>query len=333
MSRIVLGLGVAHTPLLTTDSSHWIRRAEADYANPRLNLSDGRWVTYPELLAEVGPRYVPDITPQELARKGAACERALDHVAATLARVAPDLVIIVGDDHRELFTESIQPAVSLYTGEVGTTLPRFGQPGQPEWMHIMGRGYLMDAVHELRCAGGYATALVERMIDEDVDVTAITRIDDPHKTGLGHAYGFVVKRLLAGLDVPIVPFLLNTYYPPNVPSAARAHAIGGALGRAIAAGDPDRRVAIVASGGLSHFIVDEALDRRVLAAITAGDAETLKALPRGALNSGSSEILNWVCAAGALSGLGVTWTDYQPLYRTPAGTGVGGGFAIWSERG
>jgi hypothetical protein len=59
------------------------------------------------------------------------------------------------------------------------------------------------------------------------------------------------------------------------------------------------------------------------------DARWLSSLPRGALNSGSSEILNWVLAAGALESLELTWSDYQPLYRTPAGTGVGAGFAIW----
>jgi OH-DDVA oxygenase len=89
------------------------------------------------------------------------------------------------------------------------------------------------------------------------------------------------------------------------------------------------RVAVVASGGLSHFVVDETLDRRVLAALARGDAQALCGLPRAALNSGSSEILNWVAAAGALAALPLQWSDYQPLYRTPAGTGVGAAFALW----
>jgi len=68
---------------------------------------------------------------------------------------------------------------------------------------------------------------------------------------------------------------------------------------------------------------------RVLAALKCRDAEVLRALPIEALRSGSSEILNWVLAAGALERLRVTWADYVPVYRTPAGTGVGLGFVVW----
>lgn len=46
---------------------------------------------------------------------------------------------------------------------------------------------------------------------------------------------------------------------------------------------------------------------------------------------GSSEILNWVFAAGAPEGLELTWSALQPLYRSPAGTGLGAGFAIWQS--
>ncbi len=56
MADIVLGLGASHTPLLTLDSGQWRHRAEADYANTRLNLSDGRWLSYAELLAEAAWR-------------------------------------------------------------------------------------------------------------------------------------------------------------------------------------------------------------------------------------------------------------------------------------
>lgn len=39
-------------------------------------------------------------------------------------------------------------------------------------------------------------------------------------------------------------------------------------------------MAIVASGGLSHFVVDEELDRRVIEGLRAQDAESLMELPR-----------------------------------------------------
>jgi 3-O-methylgallate 3,4-dioxygenase len=53
-------------------------------------------------------------------------------------------------------------------------------------------------------------------------------------------------------------------------------------------------------------------------------------LPREQLNSGSSEIRNWICAAGALEHLDLSWVDYFPGYRTSAGTGTGLCFASWA---
>ena len=60
------------------------------------------------------------------------------------------------------------------------------------------------------------------------------------------------------------------------------------------------------------------------------DAAAIQALPREKLNSGSSEIRNWICVAGAVEHLALEWSLYEPGYRTPAGTGTGLGFAFWS---
>jgi hypothetical protein len=91
----------------------------------------------------------------------------------------------------------------------------------------------------------------------------------------------------------------------------------------------DARVAVIASGGLSHFVVDEELDRRVLDALVARDPGPLRAIPRKNLRSGTSEILNWITAAGALENLRASVVDYVPGYRSPAGTGAGMAFAYW----
>jgi hypothetical protein len=53
------------------------------------------------------------------------------------------------------------------------------------------------------------------------------------------------------------------------------------------------------------------------------------ALPLDRLESGTSEIRNWIAAAGALEGLDMHVVDYVPSYRSEAGTGVGMAFAVW----
>ena len=77
-------------------------------------------------------------------------------------------------------------------------------------------------------------------------------------------------------------------------------------------------------------MVDEALDRRVADAMVRGDRDVLRSLPACALNAGSSEIRNWIAMAGAIEGMKNRWLEYQPLYRTPAGTGIGVAFGVWS---
>lgn len=329
MANIVLGIGCSHTPLLTLTSEQWIHRAAADHANSQLNLSDGRLLTYPELLAEVGPRYADVVTPEILDGLARQCDASLDRLGNALAEAAPDLVVIVGDDQRELFTGNNQPALAIYHGETIVTSDKFGHDTSPEWVRQMGKGYLMDEVHELPCDPAFALELIHGLIDAEFDIAALAGVEDPRKAGFGHAFGFIVKRLLRGRRIPVVPLLVNTYYGPNVPSSARCHDLGRALRQVIEASPRALRVAVIASGGLSHFVVDEVLDRGLLEAMKNGDQAVLRSIPREALNSGSSEILNWVVTAGAMSGTPLRSCDYFPLYRTPAGTGVGAGFVVW----
>jgi hypothetical protein len=189
----------------------------------------------------------------------------------------------------------------------------------------------MDEIHRFPGHRDFALRLIGGLLERDVDVATAAKVVDPTSAGFGHAFGFVVARLFKGRVIPLVPLLLNTYYPPNVLTPARCVDVGRKVRATIEAMEADYRVAIIASGGLSHFITDEALDRGVLEGLTSGETDRLKAIPQGALNSGSSEILNWVLTAGALSGLTVQWHVYEPVYRTPAGTGIGLGFVSWSK--
>ena len=146
---------------------------------------------------------------------------------------------------------------------------------------------------------------------------------------LGHAFTFPRYRLGLPAHTPIVPVFINTHYPPNVPSAGRCYGLGQVIRRAVENWACSARVAVIASGGLSHFVIDEDLDRRVLWGIAQQDAGALGSLSRAQLRSGNSEILNWVSAAGSLEGLAATVIDYVAGYRSLAGTGAGMAFVQW----
>lgn len=330
MARIVLGIGTSHTPLLTLDGARWGERASDDLRNQKLNLSDGRWVSYEQLAAEVGDRYAAISTKEHFVAKANICQQALDRIAKDLAAASPDLVVIVGDDQFELFSLSNMPAISIFYGDKIVMHPREIHEGSPSWLPTVAKGYAMDDSYTFRGAPEFALELIKGLIERNVDVGAAAQVDDPQTAGFGHAVGFVVQRLFGGRPIPVVPVLVNTYFPPNVPTPARCYDFGLALKAAIESSSADLRVAVIASGGLSHFVVDEELDRRVADALMAGNRDVLRNLPVCSLNAGSSEIRNWITMVAAAEGMKNRWFEYQPLYRTPAGTGIGVGFGTWS---
>jgi hypothetical protein len=328
MSSIVLGLGTSHSPLLTFDVDTWIEKATDD-THRRLNLSDGRMITYEELRAEFGERYIRQAARESLEPQRVQCQENLDHLADALAQAAPDLVVVVGDDQAELFSLANMPAVSIFYGEKVVTHP-WGDVDEnmPPWKRSAAVGYGMDHAHTYRGAPASAMRAIEGLIEQGVDIGAASEVADPRRAGFGHAYGFVAERLFRGKEYPMLPVLLNTYFRPNVPTAARCYDIGKLL-RTTLERTGAERIAVIASGGLSHFVTDESLDRGVLNAMREHNVEHLRSVPSNALRSGSSEILNWILAAGALEHLSVDWFDYLPIYRTPAGSGIGMGFMIW----
>jgi 3-O-methylgallate 3,4-dioxygenase len=122
---------------------------------------------------------------------------------------------------------------------------------------------------------------------------------------------------------------VNTFDPPNQPTPRRCTQLGRALRELVEAYPEDLRVGVLASGGLSHFVVDEALDRDVIDAIRRKDSDWLAALDPKRLQAGSSEIRNWIIGAEALKSLDLEWVAYVPGYRTEALTGTGLAFVSW----
>jgi hypothetical protein len=329
MAQLVLGLGTSHSPLVATEAPMWEQRAISDRSNPELYDLDGIHRTYDQL-AQAGRSYAREASLEHLKEQSRRVQAALDRLASDLTASRPDVVLIVGDDQHELFDAGNLPAVSIFYGDKAIT-HTFGQRaiGDPEFMKVLSKAYAMDEHHEFDCDGEFARGLIEHLIEDGVDIGASAKVSDPETHGFGHAYGFIVTRLMQKLNARIVPVMLNTYYPPNQPTPARCYTIGRAIRAAIDASKLNRRVAVVASGGLSHFVTNEPLDHRVIDALKAGDPSALSRLPVNLLKSGSSEIRNWIAVAGVLDGIRTTWVEYVPVYRTPAGTGVGLAFARW----
>lgn len=329
MAQLVIGLGTSHSPMVATEAPWWEERAISDRTNPELYDLDGNHCTYDELLRS-GRNRERECRPEHLAAQDHKVQSALDRLAADLREAKPDVALIVGDDQNELFDLGNNPAIAIFYGRAATTRS-WGTAASDNrgFLKVLSESYMTDRHHELPCDPEFALDLIDRLIRSGIDLGASSKVINPDAHGFGHAYGFVFKRLMAGIQAPIVPVLLNTYYPPNQPTPARCYDIGEALRTAIEASTLKRRVAVIASGGLSHFVTNEPLDTRVLNALRTGDGVELRSLPEKLLRSGSSEIRNWIVVAGVFNKTPVKWTEYIPVYRTPAGTGVGLAFARW----
>jgi hypothetical protein len=177
-------------------------------------------------------------------------------------------------------------------------------------------------------AGGLATHIAREITASGFDPTTMSEL--PGGRSLGHAFTFVKRRLGTEFEWTMLPIWINAFYEPNKLSARRCFEVGQAVRKAIESWPGDERVAIVASGGLSHFVVDEELDRTLMQAFEDDDEATICGVPDQMLESGSGEIRMWIGAAGALQSLSVSKASYVPGYRSEVATGVGLGFVVWT---
>jgi 3-O-methylgallate 3,4-dioxygenase len=305
MAEIVLGLAASHSPQLSTPCELWAMHAERDRQNKELHFR-GNVYDYEGLVeTRREEHFEKQIDDRIWLEKYQRCERGIDALAETLARVDPDVVVIVGDDQREMFLDDGMPTLAVYWGESVECIPKPEEELPPSLRPARWANY-GERREVYRCLPDLGCHIVEQMMLECFDVAQLRR--QPAERSIGHAFNFVKIRIMRDHQAPMLPIMVNTYFPPNQPTAGRCYAFGKALRRAIESFESNLRVAVVASGGLSHFVIDEELDQRVLDAFRSRDEAKI---------TGATEHLN------------LELLDYVPTYRSPAGTGCGMGFARW----
>ncbi len=331
MAEIVLGIGTSHTPQMSSTVEMWEDHAVRDQRNPNLLNGDGEYWTYDELLKVADPALEAELTDEVWNRRYERAQECVGILAKMLADARPDVVVVIGDDQEELFDDGGTPAIGLFTGEEVWDRPLMGER-KARMEQFPGLVAAQWAAHgpqptSHKIEVELTTHLAGVLTESDFDLTLMSV--QPDNRTLGHAFTFPRYRLHLPATTPIVPVMLNTYFQPNVPSAARCYDLGAALRKGIESWDSDKRVALVGSGGLSHFVVLPEWDRMVLDALQKHDREALVHIPRKMLRSGTSETLNWITVAGAFENGEMEVIDYLPGYRTPAGTGTGMAFAAW----
>jgi hypothetical protein len=323
MAEIVLGLGASHGPPVTMPASNWSMLMEKDQVDKRMD--------YAALVKSAKPNIHEEITPERMQERFDTAQRSLARLKAVLEETAPDVIVVVGDDQNEQFSPDHMPAFCVYRGETMEIVKRQrtdGKWGNMAWLSYSSEG-APETPRPYEAAPDLANHLIRNLVDQDFDISSCAAFKP--EVGMGHAYSFLYRTILPDGDIPVLPIMVNTMYAPNTPNPGRCYELGRALRRGIEAWDSNKRVAVMASGGLSHVIIDEDLDRIVVDALAEKDADTLKSLPKERLDraAGTTEIRNWVVLAGAMEGLSMNLASYEPCFRSPAATGLGMAFAYW----
>lgn len=319
MANTVLAMATSHSPSLQNSADHWLTRTEADrQIVEREEL--GNWA---QMIQEKAHWIHDEIAEGRVRARHAACQQAIEDLADILARVQPDVLITIGDDHREVFSSNHMPPLNIHWADQMLVLP-FGRRGND---NAETRSSTGEHIYPGRPALG--EHLIASLTEEEFDISH-SRTLEPGQS-LGHTFDFVCRRIMREARIGQVPLLLNTYYAPNRPTARRCYALGRALRRAVDSWESDERVAIIASGGLTHTVVDESVDRAILAGIRDRDETALTKYPEQLFVNGTSEIKAWIVLAGAMEEdeREMRLLDYIPCYRTVAGTGCGMAFAYW----
>ena len=337
MAKISLGIWTTHGPTLNTTADEWMLRAPFD--KEKTHWFQGSQYSFDQLVEmrkDEGLNF--KCSQEERERRVDLCQAGIEKLADFWEANKPDVAVIFGNDQRELILDSMQPMFSVYHGDSFWQAPLSQEqldkhpPGikETEW------AYRPDGPVEWPGLPELAHHVIDQALVEGFDVAAIkewpTMSAQHFHLGTPHAFSWIIRRVMRDNPVPILPLFTNTFFPPNQPTAKRCFQFGEFIGRSIASWGADKTVAVFASGGLTHFVIDEALDQQLLKAIQERNTEWLCSVPQNLLMDGTSELRNWIGASGAIFGTDLSGDviDFIPCYRTEAGTGTANGFVGWN---
>jgi 2,3-dihydroxyphenylpropionate 1,2-dioxygenase len=163
----------------------------------------------------------PEEDPKQLDTGIAAMRR----LGELLDETKLDALIIFASDHMETFFLKSVPTFAILSSENACAA-------------FAGRSW-NPSIHQ-----GLAEALLDQLVARDFDMAYSQEAE------LGHSFAAIFEWVLGHRAIPVVPIFINTYLPP-LPSARRCAALGKAIAE-IVASRPER-VAVLASGGMSHY--------------------------------------------------------------------------------
>src|SRR5215207_2417950 len=234
----------------------------------------------------------PDENPEQLDQAG----RSMQELGKVLDETKPDAIVFLGADHVETFSVTCVPSFAIIAGS--RAIARFA-----------GREHNLPIHREMA-----EDILNKLVVDHNFDMAYSEDAE------LGHAFSIPFEYVIGKRDIPVIPFFTNVYVPP-LPTPRRCEALGRALADIVKG--RKEKVAIIASGGMSHFpgtskyhYPEFDFDRWLIAQMEGGNADALLNMSGTQLDEvGNTEMLSWAIMYGAIGKRKGELIDYLPTWH------------------
>jgi hypothetical protein len=238
----------------------------------------------------------------------------LETLRERLEAARPDVVLMVGTDHMNNFFLNNMPAICIGVGE------EYRGPARAE-QHIGVPARRMPG------AGDFGRSMVAWLLEDGLPVSWSEDLE------LDHSLMIPLSFLLPDREVAFVPIIQNDVAPP-LPSVRTCWLLGQSIGRFLRQDSGPQRVAIIGTGGLSHWVgtpemgqINDDWDRRVLDILQAGRPEELiewgDEQVLDVAGNGAQELRNWMTALGAAGeGRPAEVLAYEPMPEWLTGIAV-----------
>ncbi len=315
MASIVAGMASSHAFTLV-DPDSWDRRRERNRGGYR-----HRYGVDPPVLPAVTEKLALE-TPDARQERYRRIRAGLDSLREAARRKRLDAIVVIGADQDENFTEANLPQIAIYQGGEFHTTER-GEGGRRR-----GTRY--------PCHPGLARDLLHGLVEREFDVASCGSF--PRDELLSHAHGPVLQTVTPEAHVPVVLVFVNAIHLPAI-SPGRCYRLGQAVREIVCEGRSAERVALYASGGLSHFTagypwphyrgahaygsISEEFDAGLLRHMREGQGRKLADLTSDdLLEHGNIELRSWITVLGALGDARPELLCYEPFYSALMGMGV-----------
>jgi aromatic ring-opening dioxygenase catalytic subunit (LigB family) len=273
---------------------------------PNILLEPGHeWEDFMNLHYSMAPQAAdsrPTLEQQTKLRRDA--EEAFAVLRADLEKARPDVLVVVANDQFvNFFWNNIPTFFITVADEVNGRFTRHK--------------------FQYRNHKELGKAIIRAGMSKNIDFAFGEHIE------LQHTQVVPLYFLLPEPKIPILPIYVNTWVEP-APTPRRCYQVGELI-REIA-DHTNERVAILATGGLSHFPgsprigeIDSEFDHKLLEVMREGKGRSLVDYSvEDLLQAGDSEFLNWMVVVGAVGDTKASYTAYMPDF-----VATGWGFVSW----